>query len=202
MNITLFSRETDSEGNFKFYPKRAVNGSMTDCWSMYGGTLVYGKTDSTITAINPDLFSGLEKIVHFYKTFAYYQNLTKVNYDFDNAVFSNHTFSDCPNLQSFESNMPNLINGFRMFYRCKSLTHVQCDLPNLSQGVDMFGSDNVNVAPKLDDASVKYIVDNIKDWSGDSKEHKIGIGTTSSIRDKYATSFSNKGWKVDWFIRD
>lgn len=66
----------------------------------------------------------------------------------------------------------------------------------------MFGSDNVNLAPRLDDASVKYIVDNIKDWSGDDKPHTIGIGTTSSIRDKYATSFSNKGWTVDWFIRD
>lgn len=171
---------------------------MSDCWSMYGGSLVYGKTDSTITTINPDLFSGLEKIVHFYKTFAYYQNLTKVNYDFDNAVFSNHTFSECPKLQSFEGNMPKLVQGFRMFYNCSSLTHVQCDLPNLSQGVDMFGSNNINTAPRLDEASVKYIVDNIKDWSGDSKIHKISIGTSLSNVTTYNTMFSDKGWSVTW----
>lgn len=199
MNITLFSRETDqTTGISKFFPKKAVNESMSDCWSMYGGSLVYGKTDSTITTINPDLFSGLEKIVHFYKTFAYYQNLTKVNYDFDNAVFSNHTFSECPKLQSFEGNMPKLVQGFRMFYNCSSLTHVQCDLPNLSQGVDMFGSNNINTAPRLDEASVKYIVDNIKDWSGDSKIHKISIGTSLSNVTTYNTMFSDKGWSVTW----
>lgn len=202
MNITLFSRETDqTTGISKFFPKKAVNESMTDCWSMYGGSLVYGKTDSTITTINQESFSGLEKIIHFYKTFSYYENLTKVNYDFDNAVFSNHTFSNCPKLQSFEGDMPKLVNGFRMFYMCPSLTHVRCDLPNLSQGVDMFGTDEYNyksAAPRLDEASIKYIVDNIKDWSSEGGVHEISIGTTLSDTTTYDTMFSNKGWKVKW----
>ena len=99
-------------------------------------------------------------------------------------------------ITSFVTDLPNLIDGTGMFYGNSNLKVFRGSLGSLSTATEMFSECT------LDEDSVMYIADGIKDWGTPPTEvHNITIDVDSSLTSDatiagYFAELAQKGWTV------